>query len=118
MFIAVVDVDCTPGNDMLEDTGPITVILPAVVDMIPELPIPAVTLPDTLTMPVDALFIPYPLTAVTLPVTIIVPVELLSIPKPPAPDVTLPDMMHVPVDKLPISVPEELPPIRLPSFHL
>ena len=103
VFIAVVDVDCTPGNDMLEDTGPIIVILPAVVDMIPELPVPAVTLPETLTIPVDALLIPYPPTAVTLPVTIIVPVELLSIPRPPAPDVTLPEIITVPVDKFPIT---------------
>ena len=101
MFIAVVDVDCTPGNAMLDDIEPITVILPAVVDMIPELVVPAFTLPSTLTVPVEALLIAYPLTAVTLPVTIIVPVELLSIPRPPAPDVTLPDMMNVPVDKFP-----------------
>jgi hypothetical protein len=73
-------------------------------------------LPDTLTIPVEALLIPYPPAAVTLPVTITVPVELFSIPKPPAPDVTLPDMIHVPVDKLPISLPEELPPYKTASY--
>ena len=102
-FVAVALVDDIPGNDMLDDIGPITVILPAVVDIIPELLVPAVTLPDTLIIPVDALLIPYPLTAVTLPVTITVPVELLSIPRPPAPDVTLPEIMTVPVDKFPIT---------------
>ena len=39
IFVAVALVDCTPGNVMLDDTGPVSCMVLAADELIPDVPI-------------------------------------------------------------------------------
>ena len=55
----MVDVEATPYAEMLDDIGPYTAIVPAVEEIIPIVPVvPARTLPVTIIVPIEVLFIP------------------------------------------------------------
>ena len=117
MFIAVVEVDCTPGNDMLDDIGPvISKMLAPVVD-IADPPIPAVTLPVIrIVVAVEVIMAAAVEEPITLPVTINVTFEPIDIPGAVlVPPNTLPDIIIVELrPELPIPYAVFPTPITLP----